>query len=191
MSRFIRMFPVLALLLLFASGTSISGDHSFVGTKNCRKCHLKQWKSWSTTTMATTFETLRPGERAEAKKAAGLDPDKDYTKDPTCLPCHTTGYGVEGGFVDEASSPELVGVSCEMCHGAGGTYTKDELMSLKNKEYKLGDVVAAGMVEKVSIDQCKGCHNAHSPFVADDFVFDYDANKDKGTHENYPLKYAH
>ena len=32
---------------------------------------------------------------------------------------------------------------------------------------------------------------ADSPFVGPDFVFDFQANKDKGTHERYPLKYQH
>ena len=39
--------------------------------------------------------------------------------------------------------------------------------------------------------QCTACHNPKSPFVDDDFVFDFEANKDKGTHEKYPLKYQH
>ena len=178
-------------VLLLMGGAAYADDHAFVGTKNCKKCHLKQWRSWAETTMAKTFDTLRPGVRADAKKAAGLDPDKDYTADPACLPCHTTGYGMDSGFIDEASSPELLGVGCEMCHGAGGTYTQDALMSLKNKEYKLDEVVAAGMVREVSADQCTVCHNSDSPFVDDDFVFDFEAAQATGTHEHYPLKYSH
>jgi len=162
-----------------------------VGNKNCRKCHIKEAKSWAETAMAQTFEVLKPGVRAEEKTAAGLDPAKDYTTDVTCLPCHTTGFGKEGGFVDIDSTPELAGVGCEMCHGAGGTYTQDHLMSLKNKDYKKSEVVAAGMVATVSKEQCLGCHNSDSPFVGDGFVFDFEANKDKGTHEVFPLKYEH
>ena len=166
-------------------------DHAYIGSKKCKICHLKEWKSWETTKMANSFEVLRPGERAEAKTNAGLDPEKDYTTDPTCLPCHTTGYGKSGGFVDEASSPTLLGVGCEMCHGAGGTYVADQYMSLKNKEYKKADLVAVGMVDAVGEAQCLPCHNSESPFVADDFVFDFEANKDTGTHEKFPMKYQH
>lgn len=180
-----------ATLVLGTVAVARSQEHAFISTKGCRKCHIKQYKSWAETKMAQAFEILKPGERAEAKKGAGLDPDKDYTTDATCLPCHTTGYGKKGGFVDIATTPELVGVGCEMCHGAGGTYVADDLMSLKNKEYKKADVVAAGMVSEVSAEQCVSCHNADSPTVADDFVFDFAANKDKGTHKNYPLKYQH
>ena len=73
-------------------------EYDFVGTKNCKKCHIKQFKSWKETKMAKAFEILKPGERAEAKKKAGLDPAKDYTKEAECLACHTTGYGKPGGL---------------------------------------------------------------------------------------------
>lgn len=179
------------LLLLCAVPSATAQEHAFVGSKNCKKCHLKEAKSWAETNMAKTFDVLKPGERAEEKSAAGLDPEKDYTTDATCVKCHVTGLGKEGGFVDIETTPELAGVGCEMCHGAGGTYTQDQLMSLKNKEYKLSEVVAAGMVEKVSAEQCTGCHNSESPFVGDDYVFDFDAHKDEGTHEKFPLKYEH
>ncbi len=194
-SRLFRLLPVgIALVALLAglpASVAEEAEHAFVGTKKCKKCHLKEYKSWAETKMAQTFEVLKPEIRTEAKIAAGLDPAKDYTADATCLPCHTTGYGKEGGFVDIATTPELAGVSCEMCHGAGATYIQDELMSLKNKAYKMADVVAAGMVAEVSAERCTACHNSDSPFVGDDFVFDFETRQDEGTHENFPLKYEH
>lgn len=168
-----------------------AGDHAYIGSKKCKMCHLKEWDSWSTTRMANAFDHLKPGDSADAKKAAGLDPQKDYTKDATCLACHTTGYGSTGGFVSMESTPDLAGVGCEMCHGPGGTYTQNQYMSLKNKEYKKADVVAAGMTDQVTVKQCGHCHNPSSPFVGDDYVFDFDANKEKGTHEKFALKYQH
>ena len=109
---------------------------SFMGTKKCKKCHLKQYKSWKKTKMANAFELLKPGVRADAKKRVGLDAQKDYTADEKCIGCHTTGYKKSGGFVDLATTPQLVGVSCEMCHGAGSMYTQAHLMSNKNKNFK-------------------------------------------------------
>ena len=76
-------------------------------------------------------------------------------------------------------------------NGASGTYIQDGYMTLDNKEYKKADLVAVGMVDTVSAEQCVVCHNAESPFVEEGFVFDYEAKKDEGTHENHELKYAH
>jgi len=191
MKRVLTMVAVLVLAFGWAPDFTSAEDHAYIGSKKCKMCHLKEYKSWETTTMATAFEVLKPGERAEAKQAAGLEPDKDYTTDTTCLPCHVTGYGLEGGFTDIESTPTLAGVGCEMCHGPGGTYTKSEHMSLKNKEYKKADIVAVGMVDQVSEEQCRGCHNTDSPFVGEDYVFDFEANKATGTHEKFPLKYPH
>jgi mono/diheme cytochrome c family protein len=166
-------------------------EFEYIGSKNCKKCHLKQYKSWEATKMATAFEVLKPGERSEQKAAAGLDPAADYSIYEICVKCHVTGYGKPGGFVDIETTPELANVGCETCHGPGGSYTTDKLMSLKNKEYKRADLVAAGMVESVGDGQCTGCHNSESPFVEEGYVFDFEANKDTGTHEHFPLKYNH
>ena len=185
------VFGLAVLAASAAFGHVWAEDHSYVGSKKCKMCHLKEWKSWSETTMATAFEVLKPGERADEKQAAGLDPQADYTTDETCLACHTTGFGSPGGFVDLATTPDLVGVGCEMCHGPGGTYLDDQYMSLKNKEYKKADLVVVGLVSEISEKQCAGCHNTESPFVGDDHVFDFEANKQSGTHEKFAMKYAH
>ncbi|HEX7579139.1 MAG TPA: cytochrome c family protein, partial [Thermoanaerobaculia bacterium] len=144
--------------------------------------------SWAETKMAKSFALLSPGVSADAKKKAKLDPDKNYNVDPVCLACHTTGYGKPGGFVSLASTPELAGVQCEMCHGPGGTYTQKEHMSLTNKEYKKADLVKLGLVGEISKSQCETCHNPKSPFFKD---FKFEERKAKGTHEKFPLKYKH
>lgn len=140
--------------------------------------------------MAKAFELLKPGVRAEQKKAHRLDPKKDYTHDATCLPCHTTGYGQPGGFVSIEKTPQLAGVQCEMCHGAGEGYLKPNRMSLQNKEYKRAEVVAAGMVIP-NAKTCTGCHNEKSPFVKKGDVFNFEQRKAQGTHQHLPLKYRH
>ena len=182
---------VTCLLALVCAPHAAAQEHRYVGSKKCKMCHVKQWKSWSETSMANTFDVLKPGERAETKRTAGLDPDKDYTKDADCVRCHVTGHGKEGGFADSDSTPELAGVGCEMCHGPGGTYLEAQYMSLKNKEYKKADLVAVGMVDQIVREQCVACHNSDSPFVGDDYVFDFESRKDEGTHEQFPLKYDH
>jgi hypothetical protein len=184
-------------LLVFAVALAMSQvgraeDHSYEGSNRCRKCHIKEYRSWQKTAMAKAFEVLKPGERAEEKTKAGLDPKKDYTKDADCLPCHTTGYGKPGGFVDIAKTPNLAGVGCENCHGPGGTYLQDGYMTMENKNYKLEKLVAAGMIEKTNQGTCAElCHNTKSPFVGDDYVFDYETKKREGIHEVFPLKFKH
>jgi hypothetical protein len=178
----------LVALAAAALGQAAGAEHSYVGVKKCKACHLKEFKSWSETKMANSFELLKPGVAAAAKTKAKLDPTKDYTKDASCLPCHTTGYGKPGGFVDLATTPDLVGVQCETCHGPGGTYIQKENMSLQNKEYKKAALVKVGLIGQISKDTCVTCHNSKSPFFKE---FNFEERKSKGTHEKIPLKYAH
>lgn len=194
MSKICSVLAVTSVLIVslgFVGGAQASDEHAFIGSSKCKKCHIRQYKSWEETKMAQSFDNLRPGERAEAKIAAGLDPEKDYTADPECVSCHVTGFGKEGGFVDEASTPDLVGVGCEMCHGAGGTYVADEYMSLKNKNYKRADIEAVGSIWQPQMEQCAVCHNEESPFVGEGYVFDFEQRKADGAHESTPLKYEH
>ncbi len=190
MSRPLRVCVLGVAMLAVLAAAAVAGEHAFVGTKNCKKCHIKEFKSWEETKMAQAFESLKPGVDVEAKATMGLSADEDYTQNAECVACHVTGYGKPGGFVSEAETPELVGVGCEMCHGAGGTYIQDGYMTLKNKEYKRAELVAVGLVEKVGAEQCATCHDpAKVPFEG--YTFDFEAKKAEGTHENFPLKYNH
>jgi hypothetical protein len=180
---------ITSLLLAIAVSPAVAGEHAYIGNKNCKKCHIKQWKSWSETKMSQAYETLQPGIDAERKAEMGLDAEKDYTTDEECVACHVTGWGEEGGFTSIGDTPELASIGCEMCHGPGGTYTQDEYMSLKNKEYKKADVVAVGLVDTVSEEQCVRCHNENVPIEG--YTFDFATKKGEGTHESFPLKYEH
>jgi hypothetical protein len=180
------------VVVVGTSAGAAAAEHSYVGNKKCKMCHIKEWNSWSKTRMAQAFELLKPGARAEQKKAAGLDPARDYTRDPQCLPCHSVGHGQQGGFVDIATTQDHAGVGCEMCHGPGGTYTRKEHMSLQNTGYKKDQLVAAGLVGQIAAETCtRVCHNNKSPFVGKDHVFDYAARRSEGIHERFPLKYQH
>jgi hypothetical protein len=182
---------LLAVGVLATLGFAVAGEDSYVGAAGCKMCHIKQFKSWEATAMARSFEMLKPGVQAEAKTAAGLDPNADYTTDDACLPCHTTGYGQPGGFVSLETTPKLVGVQCESCHGPGSQYLAVDKMSLKNKEYQRDDLLAAGLVLP-SAETCTSlCHNEQSPFHREGTVFDFESRKAEGTHEHIALKYPH
>lgn len=162
----------------------------FVGPLKCKECHPQQYASWKKTRMANSFEALRPGEKAREKRLAGLDPDKDYTQDPSCLPCHTTGYGLVDGFVSIEDTPQMAGVTCESCHGHGGSYAKT-VMDPKNPEFKTVTAREAGLVYPPKENVCRECHNSRSPFVGMKYKFHYDERVKLGTHEHYHLKYEH
>lgn len=177
-----------------------SDGPEYVGEKSCKKCHFSQHRSWKKTTMAKSMDTLKAGKAVEAKKKHGLDPDKDYTKDPSCLECHTTGYGKPGGYPavvpgkewtkEEAARAKLMeGVQCESCHGPGSLsnpFKKD------NEQYKKAELVKLGLVEPDAAN-CATCHNKKSPTVGDDFKLDYQAlvKDPKKVHKHKKLKHKH
>ena len=118
------------------------------------------------------------------KKKAGLDPQKDYSTDTSCLPCHTTGYGKTGGFVSVEKTPGMIGVGCESCHGAGKDYNK--VMSRHSRTYSDEEVAHAGLLAPKT--SCTACHNENSPTSRFQDAFDAEAN-DWPAHGEVKLKY--
>jgi hypothetical protein len=74
---------------------------SFRGAETCKPCHEAQYQQWRTTAHARAFHSL-------------VEQDKHY--EPECLGCHTTGYGLPGGFQDIEATRHLADVQCEVCH---------------------------------------------------------------------------
>jgi len=182
---------VMGAIVYFCMGRYEHVSHiQFVGPGKCRECHQAQYESWKKTRMANSFNVLRPGEKSQEKKMVGLDPDQDYTHDETCLPCHTTGYGLVGGFVSIEKTPEMAGVSCEACHGHGGSYV-GTVMSPKNPTFQTSTARKEGLVYPPTENVCRECHNARSPFVGMDYKFYFNKRVQLGTHEHYHLKYEH
>ena len=157
----------------------------FAGADSCKKCHFKQHSSWKKTAMATTFEKLKPDVAVDVKTKFKLDPKKDYTKDAACVACHTTGYGLPGGYPalpaegkswteDEAKlAKSMESVQCEACHGPGSltnVFKKD------NEDYKRADIFKKGMhaADKAS---CEKCHNGKGPTTDKDAPFDFEKAK--------------
>lgn len=184
---FSLMFVVMSVVFSHAN----AGEAEYIGVKKCKACHIKQYKSWAKTSMATSFESLKPGVKAAEKKKAGIDPDRDYTHDANCLECHTTGFGKPGGFKSIEETPKLANVQCESCHGPGGNYR--EIMK-KNKEYKLADIKSVGFIIPSEDEQgCLTCHGERSPFnekVDPKYKFGF-KEKLQQVHDHYPLKYKH
>jgi hypothetical protein len=175
---------------------------AFVGANDCKKCHLKHFKSWGQTGMAKTFESLKPGQAAEKKTAAKLDPATDFSKDAKCLKCHTTGYGTDSGYpaVEAGKEPTAAqaeamkkneGVTCEACHGPGSTYIP---FKKANENFKREEIAKLGAIVPPTAETCTPCHAAGGcPTMPADYKFDFEkASKDQGKiHEHIPLKKQH
>jgi len=164
-------------------------EPTYIGIENCKVCHMPHFDSWKTTRMSKAFELLKPGVRVKAKREVGLDPNRDYTKAPECIHCHTTGYGKPGGFVSMKETPEMVNVQCEMCHGPGSHYA--EMMLKKRGTYKREDFIKIGGMTMPSSDNnacTQQCHNQSSPFISSGFEFKFEDRKASGTHR-HDIKY--
>ena len=168
----------------------------YVGADKCKICHIKQYNSWKTTKMAKTFDVLKPAAHSEAKVKLGFDPQKDYTKDAKCLACHTTGFGLPGGYkipqdgdtraIKAAKGNE--GTTCEACHGPGSKFLPIHKDIMTKKQYTQKELYQAGQYE-IKASVCTTCHNMRNPTAGPDYHFDYEKHKTEDTHENFPLKY--
>jgi formate-dependent nitrite reductase cytochrome c552 subunit len=188
---------VTALPSVTTQAIALVGDKfEYVGSSKCKMCHMKQHKSWKKTKMALAINTLKPDHAVEVKKKFNLDPTKDNSQNKDCLECHTTGFGKAGGYAmpDPADKKavkkanKMAGVGCESCHGPGSAYIKIHMDLLKTRrKYNVQEMYDAGMT-KIDANACSICHNEKSPTIEPGKAFDYEAMKEQGTHEHYPLK---
>ncbi len=190
------------------TGISIAEEFAYDGRKKCSGCHKSQYKSWKTTAHAKALDSLQAGEKAEAKKKAGLDPDKDYSEDKKCVGCHTTGFGMEGGYEIDDPSKYTAGVSCEACHGPGKKYRRIHREASdrfdKKKTATARQVLADAGEEFEFVERCKTCHmnfegspmagvkEPYTPFtpkVDKQYSFDFDkyVREEKAMHQHFKL----
>ena len=90
----------------------------------------------------------------DTKHAHALEALQEAHQDtnPSCLPCHTVGYGLPTGFVSEMATPQLAGVQCENCHGPAANHAANPDDPTVKPRVELASTV------------CGGCHTgAHQP----------------------------
>lgn len=108
---------------------------AFVGEAVCKGCHAETREHWSETAHAHALQSLK---------------DRGQQTNAACLACHTLGFGQEGGFVNEETTPGLANVQCENCHGAGGDHVASPSHS--------------NITRVVQSKTCGGCHTgSHNP----------------------------
>ncbi len=111
----------------------------YFGSESCGLCHVNLHADWADTLHAGALETL-----AAIGQAENAD----------CLPCHTVGFGEEGGYVDRETTNALKGVGCESCHGPARDHAQN-----------LSDASLRPPVD-IGSDVCGVCHTgAHHPTI--------------------------
>ncbi len=207
--RLIR--TLLAGLMLAGLGmTSLSAQETpYDGRKKCSSCHKSQYLSWKTTSHAKAIKSLESGAKAEAKRKAGLDPEKDYTEDKNCVGCHVTGFGAEGGYDIDDPSKYLVNVTCESCHGPGSEYRllhrkAGERFERKKQTTPRQELAELGEDFQFQ-DRCNRCHlnyegspwpgakKPYTPFtpkIDPKYAFDFDkaVRDDEAMHAHFKLE---
>lgn len=122
----------------------------YTGIQTCSGCHAEVYVPVVQTTHLQAFATLQ---------------QVGHDTDPSCLPCHTVGYGLPTGYTNQVRTPKLAGVQCENCHGPAALHAANP-----------GDPTVVPRVE-VAAQVCGGCHSAkfvpssyasvHLPFYED------------------------
>ena len=126
-------------------------DATYLGEAQCKRCHLKQHKTWGKTKHAETWNLLPEADR------------KDDAKDDSgkaCVSCHITGYGMPGGpaNMEEGLKRALGGTQCEACHGPGSVHV-DLAKKSEGAEKAPDEVLKA--IDRVPQNTCIRCHNPH------------------------------
>jgi len=136
-------------------------QNMYVGDRGCQSCHPKEYEKWKTTNHATAFDTL-------VKKGNQFDPD--------CIECHTTGFNQYNGFRSFKTTPGMINVQCEICHGPLSLHAREEYL-VKAKKLDKG----TAQFPKITETLCIKCHN---PDHDDDFKYDRDLKLIE--HKNLP-----
>ncbi|MBE9516844.1 MAG: hypothetical protein IME93_07675 [Proteobacteria bacterium] len=111
-----------------------SRKYMYMGNLKCRLCHKEFFVGRKQDAHDHAFEELV---------------EKGYSKNPKCLGCHTTGFGVSRGFVSIETTPRLANVQCEGCHGPGNQHMMRD---------KKGGLLVGTDKPRLLKKMCKTCH---------------------------------
>jgi len=110
---------------------------TYVGSESCRTCHAKDYEIWQNSKHGHAWKTL--ADAANTEKYPW-----ETTRYPDCVGCHVVGYGNESGFVNPETTPLLLNVGCEECHGPASAHVQNP------SQHQLGSV---------SPVKCLQCHD--------------------------------
>jgi 2',3'-cyclic-nucleotide 2'-phosphodiesterase (5'-nucleotidase family) len=109
----------------------------YVGQAKCVSCHQNADKITAHSAHAHAYQTLA---------------DKNADADPSCLRCHTVGFGAKDGFVTLEQTPHLANVQCESCHGRGSVHVATAQAGKTGR-----DVIS--MLPALTPNHCQRCHD--------------------------------
>ena len=123
--KFLSFVFVCGFFLCANPSSALSKE--FIGVAKCKMCHNKpatgaQYAAWAASPHAKAFQSLKG----------------DDAKNPKCLKCHSTAFGLQLSETQSITVEE--GVSCESCHGAGSEYKTISVMKDQTK------AIAAGLI---------------------------------------------
>jgi hypothetical protein len=81
---------------------NLPAGYSIAGTGACTTCHQEESRIHDRSKHALAWRTLE---------------ERGQHMDPQCQTCHTTGYGLPGGFQSVSQAKARTAVGCESCHG--------------------------------------------------------------------------
>lgn len=113
-----------------------SNEYFYSGNLKCRLCHRDFFIGRKKDLHAHTFQNSI---------------ESVYYEEPRCLTCHTTGYGVQTGFVSLKETPKLINIQCEGCHGPGSKH---------NELGENGGFLAGTDRPEILKKMCQACHNS-------------------------------
>lgn len=130
-----------------------SGKYSFATNFKCRLCHRDFFVGRKQDVHDHAFAKVLEAGHGESEQ---------------CLGCHTTGYGVKGGFKSTILTPQLANVQCEGCHGPGSEHIR------RNAR---GGFLAGTDRPEILKQMCLTCHSGRWSRAFDDFEAAYNSYK--------------
>lgn len=85
----------------------VRASAKYVGSESCATCHAGATAKWRGTAHSQAFTSLSV---------------HNSDADPTCIGCHTVGFGTASGYRREYAGKKLTDVGCESCHGPGSEH---------------------------------------------------------------------
>lgn len=136
---------------------------SYAGSESCAGCHPTAARTWRESRHGHAFASLV---------------ERGAQSDPSCVGCHTVGFGTPSGYQRVFAGEKLTQVGCESCHGPG---------SLHVEQRQAGGAVSF-QFRPLGAGDCLKCHFGEfsRPFVMDQFWPRIAHGREPGTTRNLP-----